>query len=87
MASAAETDTSPASNAAITSGVPRSVTVFARSTAMRLLKTTIGSYIFMGEGGAGPDDETVWEKAPLIWQIPMVVSPSMAQESFIVGAF
>jgi hypothetical protein len=25
------------------------------------------SYIFMGEGGAGPADETIWEKTPLIW--------------------
>jgi hypothetical protein len=51
--------------------------------AMRLLKMTIGSYIFMGEGGSCPDDETVWEKAPLVWQVPMVVSPSMAAASFL----
>ena len=56
-------------------------------TLMRLLKTTIGSYIFMGEGSTGPDDETIWEKTPLVWQVPMVVSPSMAQGSFLVGAF
>jgi HK97 family phage major capsid protein len=56
-------------------------------TAMRLLKTTIGSYIFMGEGGMGPDDETVWEKTPLVWQVPMVVSPSMPVGQYIVGAF
>jgi HK97 family phage major capsid protein len=56
-------------------------------TAMRLLKTTIGGYVFMGEGGAGPDDETIWEKTPLVWQVPMVVSPSMAAGSFLVGAF
>jgi HK97 family phage major capsid protein len=56
-------------------------------TSMRLLKTTIGSYIFMGEGGAGPDDETIWEKTPLVWQVPMVVSPSIPQGSFIVAAF
>jgi HK97 family phage major capsid protein len=56
-------------------------------TAMRLLKTTIGSYIFMGEGGAGPDDETIWEGAPLVWQVPMVVSPSMPAGQFVVGAF
>jgi hypothetical protein len=41
---------------------------------------TIGSYIFLGEGGAGPDNETVW-------QVPMVVSPSMPQGQFLVGAF
>jgi hypothetical protein len=56
-------------------------------TSMRLLKTSIGSYIFMGEGGAGPDDETIWEKTPLVWQVPMVVSPSMPQGQFIVTAF
>jgi hypothetical protein len=54
---------------------------------MRLLKTTIGSYIFLGEGCTmGPDDETIWEKAPLIWQVPMIVSRSMAPGSFIVAA-
>lgn len=56
-------------------------------TAMRLLKTTIGSYIFMGEGGKGADDESIWEGTPLVWQVPMVVSPSMAPGSFLVGAF
>jgi hypothetical protein len=54
---------------------------------MRLLKTTIRSYVFMGEGGAGSDYETLWEKTPLIWQVPMVVSPSMPPGQFIVGAF
>jgi hypothetical protein len=54
---------------------------------MRLLKTTIGSYIFMGEGSTGPDDKTIWEKTPLVWQVPMVVSPSMPVGQFIVGAF
>jgi hypothetical protein len=56
-------------------------------TAMRLLKTTIGSYIFMGTAGTGPDDESVWENAAKIWEVPMVISPSMPQGSFIVGAF
>jgi HK97 family phage major capsid protein len=61
-------------------------------TLMRLLKTTIGSYVFLGDstatgGGTGPDDETIWEKAPLVWQVPMIVSPSMPVGQFIVGAF
>jgi HK97 family phage major capsid protein len=57
-------------------------------TSMRLLKTTIGSYIFMGDGCTmGPDDEPLWEQTPLIWQVPMVVSPSMPQGQFIVADF
>ena len=38
-------------------------------------------------GGAGPDDETIWEKTPLVWQVPMVISPSMPVGQFVVGAF
>jgi HK97 family phage major capsid protein len=56
-------------------------------TAMRLLKTTIGSYIFMGTAATGPDDETLAESTPLVWQVPMVVSPSMPQGQFLVGSF
>jgi HK97 family phage major capsid protein len=56
-------------------------------TAMRLLKSTIGSYIFMGSGGTGPDDENIWEATPLIWQVPLVLSPVMPQGTFLVGAF
>jgi len=56
-------------------------------TLMRLLKTTIGSYIFMGDGGKGPDDENIWEGTPLMWQVPMVISPSMPVGQFVVGAF
>jgi hypothetical protein len=52
---------------------------------MRLLKATIGSYIFMGDGGIGPDDETIWEKTPLVWQVPMVINPSMPVGQFVVG--
>jgi HK97 family phage major capsid protein len=56
-------------------------------TLMRLLKSTIGSYLYLGESGKGPDDETIWESAPLVWQVPMVISPSMPVGQFIVGAF
>jgi HK97 family phage major capsid protein len=56
-------------------------------TAARLLKSTIGTYLFMGDGSTGPDDETIWESTPLIWQVPMVISPSMPAGSFLVGAF
>jgi hypothetical protein len=56
-------------------------------TSMRLTKTSIGSYVFMGEGGKGPDDETLWESTPLVWQVPMVVSPSMPQGQFVMAAF
>jgi HK97 family phage major capsid protein len=56
-------------------------------TAMRLLKTTIGSYIFMGTANTGPDDESIMESTPLIWQVPMVISPSMPAGQFLVGAF
>jgi hypothetical protein len=56
-------------------------------TAMRLLKTSIGGYVFVGDAGRGPDDETIWESSPLIWQVPMVVSPSMPVGQFVVGAF
>jgi HK97 family phage major capsid protein len=56
-------------------------------TAMRLLKTTIGSYIFMGTAATGPDDETLAESTPLIWQVPTVISPSMPAGQFLVGSF
>jgi hypothetical protein len=56
-------------------------------TLMRLLKSTIGSYLYLGESGKGPDDETIWESAPLVWQVPMVVSPSCPVGTFFVGAF
>jgi HK97 family phage major capsid protein len=56
-------------------------------TSMRLLKTSIGSYVFMGTAATGADDESVWEGTPRIWEIPTVISPSMAPGQFIVGAF
>jgi HK97 family phage major capsid protein len=56
-------------------------------TAMRLLKTTIGSYIFVGTGTTGPDDESVQESPPLVWQVPTVISPSMPAGKFLVGSF
>jgi hypothetical protein len=56
-------------------------------TNLRLLKSTIGTYLFMGEAGAGPDDEDLWEPRLLLWQIPAVLSPSMPQGQFLVGAF
>jgi HK97 family phage major capsid protein len=46
-------------------------------TAMRLLKSTTGSYIFMGTAATGPDDEPLWEGTPLTWQIPTVISPEL----------
>jgi HK97 family phage major capsid protein len=55
--------------------------------AMRLLKSTIGSYIFMGTSSSGPDDESVLESPMKIWEIPTIISPSMAPGQFIVGAF
>jgi len=56
-------------------------------TSLRLLKTSIGSYIFMGDCATGPDDEDLWEPRLLLWQIPAVLSPSMPQGEFLVGAF
>jgi HK97 family phage major capsid protein len=56
-------------------------------TAMRLLKTTIGSYIFMGTASTGPDDEPLAESTPLTWQVPTVISPSMPAGQFLIGSF
>ncbi len=56
-------------------------------TSARLLKATTGQYLFVGTASTGPDDESVWESTPLVWQIPMVVSPSMPAGSFLVGSF
>jgi HK97 family phage major capsid protein len=56
-------------------------------TAMRLLKTTIGSYVFMGTASTGPDDESVLESPMKIWEIPTVISPSMPAGQFLIGAF
>jgi hypothetical protein len=56
-------------------------------TAMRLLKTTVGGYIFVGTASTNADDESVLESPMKIWQIPTIISPSMAPGSFIVGAF
>jgi hypothetical protein len=54
-------------------------------TAMRLLKTTIGSYIFMGTAAAGPDDEGVWESAAKIWEVPIYQSSINRVQVFVVG--
>jgi HK97 family phage major capsid protein len=56
-------------------------------TAMRLLKTTVGGYIFVGTASTGPDDESVLESPMKIWEIPTIISPSMAPGQFIIGAF
>jgi hypothetical protein len=56
-------------------------------TAMRLLKTTIGSYVFMGTASTGPDDESVLESPMRLWEIPTVISPSMPAGQFLIGAF
>jgi hypothetical protein len=57
-------------------------------TSARLLKSTIGTYLFLGERGSGPDDENVWElQTPLLWQIPLVISPAMPQGQFLVADF
>jgi HK97 family phage major capsid protein len=56
-------------------------------THARLLKNSVGSYLFMGTAATGADDESIWESTPLIWQVPMVISPSMPQGQFLVGAF
>ncbi len=53
-------------------------------TALRLIKTSIGSYVFMGGGGA-PDDESLVDTS--MWSVPVVVSPSMPAGQFILGAF
>jgi HK97 family phage major capsid protein len=52
-----------------------------------LLKTTTGGYVFMGTAATGPDDETIWEGTPLVWQVPCVISPAMPVGSFLVGSF
>lgn len=57
-------------------------------TGLRLLKDTFGGYLFMGTCGVGPDDEDLWEvPTPLTWQAPTLLSPSMPQGQFLVGAF
>jgi HK97 family phage major capsid protein len=56
-------------------------------TAMRLLKSTTGQYLFMGTMATGPDDESLAEAPPLTWQIPTVISPSMPVGQFLVGSF
>ena len=56
-------------------------------TSARLLKSTVGTYLFMGTAATGPDDESIWESTPLIWQVPMVMSPAMPAGSFLVGSF
>jgi len=43
--------------------------------------------LFLGGGSTGPDDEGVWESTPLMWQVPMVISPSMPSGSFLIGGF
>jgi HK97 family phage major capsid protein len=54
---------------------------------MRLLKSSTGSYIFMGTASTGPDDESLIESPMKIWEIPTVISPSMAAGQFLVGSF
>ncbi len=56
-------------------------------TALRLLKNTVGSYLYLGTASTGPDDEELLEVPPLTWQVPTVLSPSMPQGKFLVGAF
>jgi HK97 family phage major capsid protein len=56
-------------------------------THARLTKDSVGSYLFLGTGSTGPDDEGIWEPSALVWQVPMVVSPSMPQGQFLVGGF
>jgi HK97 family phage major capsid protein len=54
---------------------------------MRLLKSTTGSYIFMGTASTGPDDESRLENPMRVWEVPTVISPSMPAGSFLVGSF
>ena len=41
----------------------------------------------MGMASTGPDDESVLESPMKIWEVPTMISPSMAQGSFIVGGY
>jgi HK97 family phage major capsid protein len=54
-------------------------------TALRLLKTTIGNYVFLGTASSAPDDESLVDTS--MWAVPLVVSPSMPTGQFLVGAF
>jgi Phage capsid family len=54
-------------------------------TAMRLIKTTVGSYVFLGTASTAPDDEGLADTS--MWSVPLVVSPSVAPGTFYVAAF
>jgi hypothetical protein len=54
---------------------------------LRLSKSSVGTYLFMGSASTAPDDESVFEAPMLSWAIPTVISPSLAPGSFLVGAF
>jgi HK97 family phage major capsid protein len=54
-------------------------------TATQLLKTTVGSYVLLPTV-TPPDDKGVWEGQPSLWGLPVVISPSMAAGTFLVGA-
>jgi HK97 family phage major capsid protein len=56
-------------------------------TLMRLLKSTTNQYLFMGAAGTNADEENIWDATPALWNVPTIISPSMAAGSFIVGAF
>lgn len=56
-------------------------------TAMQLTKNQVGSYVLLPGGTAAPDDKGVWEGSPSLWGLPVVISPSMAVGTFLVGAF
>jgi HK97 family phage major capsid protein len=55
--------------------------------AMRLLKSTTGSYIFMGTANTGPDDESLVESPMRVWEIPTIISPAMPAGQFLIGSF
>jgi hypothetical protein len=43
--------------------------------------------ITMHSYSSTPGDETILQKTPLAWKVPMVISPSFPQGQFIVAAF
>jgi Phage capsid family len=54
-------------------------------TAMRLIKTTVGGYVFLGTASTAPDDEGLVDTS--MWSVPLVVSPSVPAGTFYIGAF
>jgi HK97 family phage major capsid protein len=56
-------------------------------TSLRLAKTSIGPYLYLGSASTAPDDEGLLEVPPLTWQTATVLSPAIPAGKFMCGDF